>query len=98
MDDEREWGSTERGFLLHAFLLKRPRKVSEIAALLGYTSHSGASNLLYRMRAAQRVGVVSDVDLAVQRLLQGERIFLQQYSPIVSQVQRTVQMALQKAE
>lgn len=55
MDNEREWGSTERGFLLHAFLQQRPRKVAEIAALLGYTSHSGASNLLYRMRAAELV-------------------------------------------
>lgn len=49
-------------------------------------------------KAAQRVGVVSDVDLAVQRILQGERVYVQQYGPVVTQVQRTVQMALHKAE
>ena len=50
--DERELGSTERGFLLYEILLEKPRLVSEIAAELGYASASGASNLLYRMRAA----------------------------------------------
>lgn len=48
-------------------------------------------------KAGQRMNAVSDVDLAVQRLLQGEKVFVQQYGPIVTQVQRTVQMALQKA-
>lgn len=55
--DERELGSTERGFLLYEILLEKPRLVSEIAAELGYASASGASNLLYRMRAA---GLVRD--------------------------------------
>lgn len=46
---------------------------------------------------AQRFGVVSEVDLAVQRLLQGERVFVQNYGATVAQVQRTVQMTLRKA-
>jgi hypothetical protein len=41
-----------------------------------------------------RQGVVSDVDMAVQRLLQGERVFVQTYGALVTQVQRTVHMAL----
>jgi len=44
--------------------------------------------------AAQRIGVVGDVDLAVQRLLQGEKVYVQQYGSTVTQVQRTVEMAL----
>lgn len=59
MADDREWGATERGYLLRAYLQVQPRKVAEIADLLGYRSHSGASNLLYRMRAA---GLVRDDD------------------------------------
>lgn len=47
-------------------------------------------------KAAQRVGVVSDVDLAVQRLLNGETIFCQQYGSLVTQVQRTVEQVLKK--
>lgn len=45
--------------------------------------------------AAMRQGVVNDVDLAVQRLLQGEQVFVQQYGALVEQVQRTVAMTLQ---
>jgi hypothetical protein len=48
--------------------------------------------------AAQRLGVVSDVDMAVQRLLQGEKVFVQTYGSLVTQVQRTVEMALNRAE
>jgi hypothetical protein len=47
--------------------------------------------------AAQRMGVVGDVDLAVQRLLQGEKVYVQQYGALVTQVQRTVEMALSNA-
>jgi hypothetical protein len=47
--------------------------------------------------AAQRLGVVGDVDLAVQRLLQGEKVYVQQYGALVTQVQRTVEMALSNA-
>ena len=46
--------------------------------------------------AAQRVGVVSDVDTAVQRLLCGERVFVQQYGNLVTQVQKTIEMELRK--
>lgn len=48
--------------------------------------------------AAQRIGVVGDVDLAVQRLLQGEKVYVQQYGPTVTQVQRTVEMTLARAK
>lgn len=46
--------------------------------------------------AAQRLGVVGDVDLAVQRLLQGEKVYVQQYGSLVTQVQRTVEAVLRK--
>lgn len=57
--DEREYGATERGFLLYRLLLKRPRKTSEVQMLLGYRGYSGAANLLTRLRAE---GLVRDDD------------------------------------
>lgn len=45
-------------------------------------------------KAAYRQGVVSDVDLAIQRLMQGEIVFVQQYGSTVTAVQRTIEMTL----
>lgn len=55
--DEREWSATERGFLLCYHLLDRKMTTGQIAKLLGYRSHSGAANLLARLRAE---GLVRD--------------------------------------
>jgi hypothetical protein len=43
---------------------------------------------------AMRQGVVNDVDLAVQRLACGERVFVQQYGDLPERVRKTVQMML----
>lgn len=45
-------------------------------------------------KAALRQSVVGDVDLAVQRLLQGETVFVQQYGATVTAVQKTLEMTL----
>ncbi len=37
---------------------------------------------------------IRDVDIAVQELLRGRKIFLQQYGDLQAQVTRTVEMAL----
>lgn len=57
--DGREWGSTERGFLLFHYLLLEPRTTTDVQNLLGYRGYSGAANLLTRMRAQ---GLVRDDD------------------------------------
>lgn len=44
--------------------------------------------------ASMRQGVVNDVDLAVQRILQGETVFVQQYGDLPERVRRSVEMAL----
>lgn len=48
--------------------------------------------------AAMRQGVVNDIDLAVQRLLQGEKVFVQQYGDLTERVRKSVEMALKKGE
>ena len=50
MQDERELGATERGFLLYELLSERPRTTEEVQGLLGYKSYSGAASLLSRIR------------------------------------------------
>lgn len=49
-------------------------------------------------KAERREGIVTDADIAIQRLLQGETVYVQQYAPIVRAVQRTVEMTLQKSK
>ncbi len=53
---------------------------------------------LHTGTSAQRVGVVSDIDLAVQRLLQGEKVFVQKYGDLTERVTKSVEMALQKGK
>lgn len=43
---------------------------------------------------AMRQGVVTEVDIAVQRLSEGERVFVSTYTPVRQGVIRTVQMML----
>ena len=45
-------------------------------------------------RQTLRIGVVSDVDLALQRLMAGETIFLSARSDVVSAVSRTIAMVM----
>ena len=45
-------------------------------------------------RQTLRNGVVSDVDLALQRLMAGETIFLSARSDVVSAVSRTIAMVM----
>ncbi len=47
--------------------------------------------------SAQRQGVVADVDLAVQRLLCGETVFVSVYGALHERVQRTVEATLTRA-
>lgn len=44
--------------------------------------------------SAMRQGALNSVDMAVQELLRGRRIFLQQYGDLQTQVERTINMAL----
>ncbi len=45
-------------------------------------------------KAAMRQGAVNNVDTAVQDLLKGKVVFLQQYGSLVTQVQRTIEAVL----
>lgn len=45
-------------------------------------------------KAAMRQGAINDVDMAVQELLRGHKIFLQQYGSLCTQVQRTIEAVL----
>jgi hypothetical protein len=49
---------------------------------------------LYVGPQAMRQGVVNDIDLAVQRLAQGERVYVQTYGDLPARVQRTINMML----
>lgn len=46
--------------------------------------------------STMRQGVVNDVELAVQRLLQGQKVFVQKYGDLTDRVRRSVEMALEK--
>lgn len=48
--------------------------------------------------AEMRQGVVNDVDLAVQRLLSGEKVFVAQYGSTIERVQKTVEATLKPRE
>jgi hypothetical protein len=48
-------------------------------------------------RATLRQGVVNNVDIAVQDLLRGKIVFVQQYGNLVTQVQRTIEVTLRGA-
>ncbi len=45
-------------------------------------------------KAAMRQGAVNNVDVAVQDLLKGKVVFLQQYGDLQTQVTRTINMTL----
>ena len=45
-------------------------------------------------KVERRVGIVEDVDVAIQRLLNGEVVFLHQYGPTVTTVQQKIRIAL----
>ncbi len=44
--------------------------------------------------SALRQGAVNNVDMAVQELLRGRKVFVQQYGDLTNQVKRTIEMAL----
>lgn len=48
--------------------------------------------------STMRQGVVNDVDLAVQRLLQGQKVFVQKYGDLTDRVRHSVEMALEKRQ
>lgn len=48
---------------------------------------------LHLERQTLRQNVVSDIDMAIQELMQGKTIFLSARSDVVSGVRRTVEMA-----
>lgn len=43
-------------------------------------------------------GVIDDCDIAIHDLLQGKTIYLLQYGPLVTAVQRTIEMALERVK
>lgn len=49
---------------------------------------------LFIGRSAQRIGVVTSVDLAVHRLLDLEVVYVQSYGSLIEQVTRTVNAVL----
>jgi hypothetical protein len=53
-----------------------------------------ANELIVVDNQAMRQGVVSDIDIAVQRLSCGEKVYVSTYTPVHQGVLRTVQMML----